>query len=384
MNGTTLITGADGYLGRRLAAALLAEGDDHLVLAVRAADGSELSVKQRLLRDELGEEARHRTRVVAADVTRDEVLAEIDPGTVTRIVHAAALTRFNTPRDAARRVNVEGTARVLAFAARCEHLQRFALLSTLYAAGRRRGAVREERLTDSGFVNHYEWSKWAAEELVLDAAVELPVSVLRLPTLVADDDTGRVTQYNVFHNTLKLFHYGLLSLVPGERETPLSLATSEFTVAAVTRLLDPAVAGGIYHVCPDPADTASLGELIDTAFDVFERDEAFRRRGVLRPVPCDEESFEDLLGAAGVLRAGPMHQSLASVSPFAHQLYLPKTFHNTALRAAWPGYAAPDPIALAEATCARLVATRWGRRSEPEGQPEATPGATNNPIGSAS
>ncbi|MFJ8314150.1 MULTISPECIES: SDR family oxidoreductase [unclassified Streptomyces] len=388
MNGTTLITGADGYLGRRLAAALLAESDDHLVLAVRAADGSDLAVKQRWLREELGEGATNRSRVVAADVTQDGVLAEIDPRTVTRIVHAAAVTRFNTPRDIAQRVNVDGTARLLAFAARCEHLQRFALLSTLYSAGRRRGAILEERLADSGFVNHYEWSKWAAEELVLDAADELPVSVLRLPTLVADDDDGRVTQYNVFHNTLKLFHYGLLSLVPGERETPLSLATAGFTTAAVTRLLDPAVPGGVYHVCPDPADTASLGELIDTAFAVFERDAGFRRRGVLRPVPCDEESFEDLLNASDLLRAGPLYQSLASVSPFAHQLYLPKTFHNTALRAAWPGYAAPDPIALAQATCARLVATRWGRRSEPEHSPGdasgRTPGDTNEQIGSVS
>ncbi|MFC5724226.1 SDR family oxidoreductase [Streptomyces gamaensis] len=364
MRGTTLLTGADGYLGQRLAAALLAEGDDDLVLAVRAGDRAELDGKQARLAAALGEDATGRTRIVAADVTRDGVLDGVDARRVTRIVHAAAVTRFTVERATARRVNVDGTARMLAFASRCASLQRFALLSTLYAAGRRRGDVREERLADAGFVNHYEWSKWAAEELVLDAAGELPVCVLRLPTVVADDDSGRVTQHNVFHNTLKLFFYGLLSLLPGERSTPLSLATASFTTSALVRLLDPAVSRGVYHVCPDPGATASLGELVDAAFAVFERDEGFARRGVLRPLPCDEESFTDLLGASGLLRAGPVHQALSSVSPFAHQLYLPKTFHNTALRAAWPACPAPDPVALAEAVCGRLVASRWGRRSQ--------------------
>ncbi len=364
MRGTTVITGADGYLGRRLATALLADGDDDIVLAVRAADGTELAAKQQRLELLLGPQARGRTRVAAADLSRDDALADVDPRAVTRVVHAAAVTRFNVERDLARRVNVEGAARVRRFAARCDNLQRLTMLSTLYAAGRRRGDVREERFDEVGFVNHYEWSKWAAEEEVLGAAGDLPVCVLRLPTLIADDDSGQVTQYNAFHNTLKLFYYGLLSLLPGDGTTPLSLATASFTTSAVTRLLDPAIADGIYHVCPDPADTATLDQLIDIAFTVFERDPGFRRRGLIRPLPCDQESFEDLLSAADLLRGGPINQSLSSVSPFAHQLYLPKTFRNDALRAAWPGYAAPDPIALAETTCIRLIESKWGRRTQ--------------------
>ncbi|MFC5031406.1 NAD-dependent epimerase/dehydratase family protein [Streptomyces sp. So13.3] len=364
MRGTTVITGADGYLGRRLAAALLDDGDDDLILAVRAASAIELDSKWERLAEELGPDAAGRTRCVAADVRHDSLLSDVDPGVVTRIVHGAAVTRFNVERDIAADINVAGAVRLRAFAGRCENLQRFALLSTLYAAGSHQGDIAEERLPDAGFVNHYEWSKWAAEEQLLGAAGEMPVSVLRLPTVIADDDSGHVTQYNVFHNTLKLFHYGLLSLLPGDEKTPLSLATAAFTVSAVTRLLDPAVADGVYHVCPDPARTPTLGELVDLAFSVFERDSGFRRRGLIRPVPCDRESFDDLLHAATGLRAGPLHQSLASVSPFAAQLYLPKTFRNEALRAAWPAYAAPDPYALTEATCTRLVTSKWGRRPE--------------------
>ena len=177
------------------------------------------------------------------------------------------------------------------------------MLSTLYSAGQRSGEVAERQHSDAGFANHYEWSKWAAEQAVLSAA-DLPVSVLRLPTIIADGDDGQVTQYNAFHNTLKLYFYGLLSLVPGNPSTPVSLATASFTTSAIIRLLDPAVADGIYHVCPDPADTPTLGQLLTTAFAVFEQDSSFRRRQLLTPEYCDQESFDDLVAAASRFRGG--------------------------------------------------------------------------------
>ncbi|MEV6315607.1 SDR family oxidoreductase [Streptomyces sp. NPDC051776] len=361
MSRATLITGADGYLGRRVAAALLEACEDELILAVRAEHAGEFADKRARLAAELGPGARDRTAYVVADLRRDDPLSDVPQRTVGRIVHAAAVTRFNVEAEVAGSVNVEGTRRLCAFAARCESLERIALLSTLYTAGRRKGTVAEARHTDNGFVNHYEWSKWAAEEHAFSAG-DLPLSVLRLPTVIADDDSGTVVQYNAFHNTVKLFFYGLLSLVPGDPSTPLSLATAAFTASAVTHLLDPAGPEGIYHLCPDPADTLTLGRLLDVVFDVFEQDPDYRRRHLPRPLPCDRDGFEDLVEAASRLRGGPIEESLASLAPFGTQLYLAKTFRNDALRAAWPGYEAPDPAGLAEAVTRHLVATRWGRR----------------------
>ena len=234
-------------------------------------------------------------------------------------------------------------------------------MSTLYSAGQRSGEVAERQHGDVGFANHYEWSKWAAEQAVLSAA-DLPVSVLRLPTIIADGDDGQVTQYNAFHNTLKLYFYGLLSLVPGDPSTPVSLATASFTTSAIIRLLDPAVADGIYHVCPDPADTPTLGQLLTTAFAGFRAGQllpptAAPDPGVLRPGELRRPGR-----AASRFRGGPVQESLASVSSFGTQLYLPKTFRNDALRAAWPGYRAPDPNTLARAVCEQLVTSRWGRQ----------------------
>jgi nucleoside-diphosphate-sugar epimerase len=345
---TTLITGADGYLGSRIAAALPGE----LVLAVRAGDAAELARKRARLVLQLG----GRVTVVPVDLRAPAALAELDPRRITRIVHAAAVTRFNVDRDTAERVNLGGIARVREFAERCSQLERLLVLSTLYTAGRRQGEVYEVRHDDVGFVNHYEWSKWAAEQRVLDQP-ELPVTVARLPTVVADDGSGTVGQHNAFHNTLKLYYYGLLTLLPGDPATPLSLATAGFVVDAVTALLD--AAPGIYHLCPGPV---TLGTAVEVAFTAFDRNSAFRRRMLPRPIHCDRDSFRELAEAADGLRGGPIHEALASLVPFAEQLYLPKVFHTERLRAAWPGHRAQDPVPLIESVCTRLVASRWGRR----------------------
>ncbi|MEU8002229.1 SDR family oxidoreductase [Catellatospora sp. NPDC049111] len=337
---TTLITGADGYLGRRIVAAL---GGEDLILAVRCTDQAELERKRaRLARVT-------EAPVVPVDLRDADPFALVDPRSVTRIVHAAAVIRFDVSRDTADGVNASGTARVREFAQRCDRLDRLMLLSTLYSAGRRRGEVHETRHDDAGFVNHYEWSKWAAEECLLDPP-GLPVTVVRLPTVIAEDDGGEVAQYNAFHHTMRLYHSGLLTLLPGDPATPLSLATAEFTVAGVTALLT--APPGIYQLCAGPV---TLGTAIDTAFAVFERDPGFRRRMLPRPIPCDRASFHDMAQAARRLRGGPLQPALASVAPFAEQLYLPKHFRTDRLRAAWPGYQAQDATAVVEAACADLI-----------------------------
>ncbi|MBV1855902.1 SDR family oxidoreductase [Catellatospora tritici] len=337
---TTLITGADGYLGQRITAAL--DGED-LILAVRCADETELARKRARL-------ARITDApVVPVDLREADPFAHLDPRRITRIIHAAAVIRFDVSRDTADQVNVAGTARLREFAQRCDRLDRLMLLSTLYSAGRRRGEVHEIRHDDTGFVNHYEWSKWLAEECLLEAP-GLPVTVARLPTVIAEDTAGAVGQYNAFHHTIRLYHCGLLTLLPGDPATPLSLATAEFTVNAVTALL--AASPGIYQVCSGPV---TLGSAIDTAFAVFERDPGFRRRMLPRPIPCDRDSFHDMAQAARRLRGGSLQPALASVAPFAEQLYLPKHFRTDRLRAAWHGYQAQDATALVEAACADLI-----------------------------
>ena len=364
MTGTTLITGADGYVGRMIAARLAACSDDHLVLAVRAADPAELAAKRAALGAFLAGMAPRQVTIAPVDLRHDAGLDEVAGEVVSTIVHCAAVTRFGVDHDTANSVNVAGTMRVCEFARRCDRLSRLLLLSTVYSAGRQTGLIAEVAHTGSaGFVNCYEWSKWAAEQNALtEYAGGLPVSVLRLSTIVADDENGAVTQLNAFHHTLRLFFYGLMSVVPGDEKTPIHVTSGEYSASAAIRLLDPAVPEGIYHACP--AGPPSFHEMMDIVFDVFDSDETFRRRNLVRPLFCDRQSFRDLVQLTRMTRSGAVLAALETFVPFADQLYLHKDVSSERLHAVWPGHRAPDQRALITGACRDLVATRWGRRKE--------------------
>lgn len=351
------ITGAGGYVGRLLARRCVDDGFA-VLLAVRGEPGRER------LEDELGEHAR-RAGFVPVDLDGPDPFAGVDAASrrrITRIVHAAAVTRFNVEPEVARRVNVEGTRRALELARTCPALESFGHLSTVYSTGLRSGVIAEQRYDDSaGFANPYEWSKWAAEQLVVEAG-DVPWRVLRVATVVADDDSGAVTQYNAFHETLKLWFYGLLSLVPGRPDTPLYFVTGAFVAASIARLMDPAVPGGIYHVAHERSESLTLEQLLDVASEQFHTEEDFTRKRILRPLLADEESFGLLVDGVNSFAGSLVTQALANVMPFARQLYVAKELDNTRLRAALGDYRAPDAAELVAATCARLVATRWGRR----------------------
>ena len=364
MTGTTLITGADGYLGRMIAARLLAGGDDRVILAVRAADPAELDTKRSALGAFLEGTPPGRVTIAPIDLREDAGLDALAGEPVTAIVHSAAVTQFSVDEETANSVNVAGTARVCEFARRCDRLSRLLLLSTVYSAGRQTGRVAEVAHTGSaGFVNYYEWSKWAAERLALTQyASTLPVSVLRLSTIVADDEGGTVSQLNAFHHALRLFFYGLMSVVPGDEKTPIHVTSGDYGASAAVRLLDPAVPDGIYHACP--AGPPSFRDMMDIAFDVFDSDETFRRRNLVRPLFCDLQSFRDLVQLTRMTRSGAVLAALETFVPFADQLYLHKDVSSERLNAVWPGHRAPDQATLVAGACRDLVTTRWGRRKE--------------------
>ena len=335
-----LITGAGGYLGRLLA---------------------------RRYR-EAGEEVLEHGRA-SGDLAGPDPFADVDDrqrGRVTAIVHAAAVTRFDVARHVAGAVNVEGTAKVVDLARSCRRLESLGILSTIYSTGLRAGPICEQLYGDgAGFANDYEWSKWAAEQVVAgEAGSGLPWRVLRVATVVADDDTGAVTQHNAFHETLKLWFHGLLPLVPGDAATPLYLVTGSFVADAVLAVMDDPGAEGVYHLAHAPADSLALGQVLDVVAEAFEAVERFRRRGVLRPLLGDEETFHLLARGVSTFGGGLVRQSLRSVVPFARQLFVPKLVGNDRLRGVLGArYAAPDPAELVRRTCRCLVDTDWGRHA---------------------
>ena len=285
----------------------------------------------------------------------------MNPAGVAAIVHAAAVTRFNVDAATARRVNVEGTARLLAFAGFCPSLEAVGLLSTIYASGLRPGLVEEAPLPDdAGFANHYESSKWEAEQLLVGPFRRLPWRIFRIATVIADDDSGEVTQFNALHNTLKLWYHGLLSVLPGDQATPVYLLTGDFAAQAIVEVMANGPSQRVYHICHSRAESLALGGLIDVAFDAFSESLEFRGRRILRPLLCDADSFAAFSDGMSCL-GGPVGQAVSSIAPFARQLFIAKDVCNANLVAALPAYRAPDPHRLVRETCRYLVAGRWGK-----------------------
>jgi nucleoside-diphosphate-sugar epimerase len=338
VTSTVLVTGAGGYLGSLLVRRYRDRGDDVI------AHGRNL-----------GDLADDDPFAAVTDEQRDAI---------THVVHSGAITRFDVDRDTARAVNVEGTEKVLAFARRCPRLAGFGLVSTVYSTGLRAGPIEERPYDDDpGFANDYEWSKWEAERLVA-AAGDLPWRILRVATVIADDDSGRVTQYNAFHETLKLWFHGLLPLVPGDGDTTLYLVTGDFVASAIVALIDLDAAAGVYHLAHAADRSLTLAQALDVVSESFESVESFRRRRVLRPLLGDRETFDLLASGVDAFGGGLVRWSLGSVVPFARQLFVGKQVENGRLRQALgDAYQAPDPAELVRRTCDSLVADKWGRHA---------------------
>jgi nucleoside-diphosphate-sugar epimerase len=351
-----LVTGAGGYLGRRLAERLLETSEASVVLWLHGDPAAPPAAPSALAR--FGA----RVQVAAGELGAPDAFAGIDPSTLTHIVHAAAVTRFNVESDLADRVNLGGARQVFELAARCPALEHLVQVSTIYAAGLRDGEIAELPLTRAPrFANHYERSKWQAEQQLLEVYPQLPATIARVATVIVDDLGGAVTQKNAVHNTLRLLFHGLLSLLPGLASTPVYFVTGKLVVDALAALLLGDARPRIVHISHTADESATLGELVDVAFDVFAADPTFRSRRLLPPRLVDAESFELLVSGIDGFGGDAVRQALASVAPFARQLFSAKQVKNDHLRALLPSYAAPPPAELVRRTVETLVETRWGK-----------------------
>ena len=357
----TLISGADGHIGQAVSRWLLANSDDELLLMVRASTSDEKQAKSQRLGDLA---ASSRCRIVYADLCDSEPFTNISGVQVTRIIHSAAATSFAVDKQTAREVNVEGTMKIVDFAATCPNLQRFGLVSSLYSTGMNSGPIVESTdMAEPTFANHYEWSKWQAEQIVAGNK-GLPWHIYRVATVLCEDETGTVVQQNAIHNTLRLLYYGMLSVIPGTADTRVYMVTTRFVADAIGRLMADRANQQVFHISDSGEDALALGDFIDTVYDCFSSDARFARQRILKPLYCDLHSFNTLARAAK-LTGGAMGQSLESVLPFAPQLFNDKDVHTNGTNLVLRHDQEMRSSELLRAACNFLAQTRWGLKALP-------------------
>ena len=268
-----LLTGSTGFLGMELLARLLEDTDRRVWAPVRARDDAEAATRLRAtLATLVPDPGMYSERVVAfaADLTqprlglaarrRDEIAEHVD-----EIIHSAASVSFTLPIEEARRVNLDGTRRILDLAELCGDrggLTRFAHVSTAYVAGDHTGEFSEEdHDLGQGFNNSYELSKWEAERMVRERGERLPVQIFRPSIVVGDERSGWTASFNVIYAPLRAYARGALPLIPARRSAPVDIVPVSYVAGSILALAD-AGPGRTFQLVAGP-ESSTVGELID-------------------------------------------------------------------------------------------------------------------------
>jgi hypothetical protein len=162
------------------------------------------------------------------------------------------------------------------------------------------------------------------------------------------------------HRALRIYHRGLAAMIPGDRANPLDVITSDYVVDAIARLaVDERALRRTVHLCSGRA-ALTLGELMDSAYDVWAESAEWRKRGVERAMITDTDTYA--LFERAVIETGDarLRAVLSSLSHFIPQLALPKLFDTTFAEALLD---APPPAVSSywKPMLRALIASGWGQ-----------------------
>ncbi|QWF78089.1 SDR family oxidoreductase [Amycolatopsis sp. CA-230715] len=271
------VTGATGFIGKRLTARLLARPETTTVYAlVRETSKGRLA--------KLAEDWPERGRLVPVVGDLTEPSLGVDPATLDPIdhaVHLAAVYDFTADDDANHAANVEGTRNALAFAT-AVNAGLFHHVSSIAVAGTHAGRFTESDF-DLGqrFASPYHRTKFEAEKLVRENG-SVPFRVYRPSAVVGDSHTGEMDKIDgPYYFLPTISRLGALpSRLPlaGPDFGATNLVPVDYVVDAMNYLMHrDAPAGATYHLgSPRPQ---SLTEV----YNAFAREAGAPRIGATLP-----------------------------------------------------------------------------------------------------
>ncbi len=263
------VTGATGFIGRRLMRLLLEHREGEIYVLVRDDSRPKLHELTERWRIELGAPASKRVVPVIGDMRRpmlgldDERVAELRGG-IDHFLHLAAVYDMTAPAERNAVVNVGGTTHAIELArsleARCLHH-----VSSIAVAGSYRGTFTEE-MFDEGqkLPSPYHRTKFESERLVREQPF-VPWRVYRPGIVVGDSRTGEMDKVDgpyYFFKAIQRARQLVPEWVPlvGPDFGSTNVVPVDWVAAALERLVhEPELDGRAFHLTnPEPQRVDAL------------------------------------------------------------------------------------------------------------------------------
>ena len=229
--GDVLLTGATGYLGMHILNELLTSYDVHIYCPLRNKSGEDPMHRLKTMffyyfgKTEAFSQIDQRVAVFAAEVTQTDALDSFDHRNLTVVNCVANVKHFSAGNDI-ELVNIESVRHLITFCLRTD--SRLIHISTTSIAGLSVDGVPgpDVKLTEQALwlgqnidENKYVYSKYKAEELVLDAIAHhgLEAKIMRVGNLSARQKDGEFQINFNTNNFLALLRaYVIIGMVPYE------------------------------------------------------------------------------------------------------------------------------------------------------------------------
>jgi len=262
-----LVTGGDGFIGRRILSYFL-DQDLRIVLLVQS------KFQEKAARMLNGWDRRPSTEaeleMVAGDITKDAL--DLDGAewdnlreTATDIIHLAAAYDLALDEETGQAINVRGTRTVLDFARTCENLDRIGYVSTTAISGDYEEVYRETDYdVGQDFNNYYEKTKFEAEGHVREAMEDLPIIIFRPTTVVGDSETGEIDKIDGPYYLIQSIDRNLHLVLPETGGSRFHVEPVDFVSEAFYTILEKDEAlGNCYHLAdPDPPTYKNFVEMV--------------------------------------------------------------------------------------------------------------------------
>jgi NAD(P)-dependent dehydrogenase (short-subunit alcohol dehydrogenase family) len=248
------VTGATGFIGRRLVKALLARKGTTVHFLVREGSGNKIDA---LL--EYWGVGKARAIPVSGDLTAKKLGVAPETiralkGTINAVFHLAAVYDLGADAESQVRVNVEGTRNLVEFAKAVDagHLHH---VSSIAATGLYEGVFREDMFDEAENLEHpYFMTKHESEKIVRKES-KVPWTIYRPALVVGDSKTGEMDKIDGPYYFFKLIQRMRQILPPwfpsvGLEGGRINIVPVDFVVACIDHIshLRASQAGKCYHL----------------------------------------------------------------------------------------------------------------------------------------